>query len=142
MSNRKSFPKSALSRVDKKTVRNAPIQKQNIPSWRFSKIDKSGPFKWPCSTETELQILQKLKQFDSMLWTDILGNDHHAIPLNRLSKTAQNRLATLTLDDVDEIYSFHFSGKQRIIGIRDLDVVRLLWWDPEHEVCPSKKKHT
>ena len=105
-------------------------------------MDKDGPFAWPVGTETELQILQKLRQFDTMRWKEIEGPDHHAIERDKLSKEAQERLTKIKQDDVDEIFSFHFSGKPRIIGIRDRDVVRLLWWDPDHGVCPSVKKHT
>lgn len=77
-----------------------------------------------------------------MHWQDISGREHHAIEVDRLSREAQARLEQIGQDDVDEMFSFHFSGKQRIIGIRDMNVVRLLWWDPEHQVCLSHKKHT
>lgn len=77
-----------------------------------------------------------------MYWDDISGTDHHAIPIDRLSKEAQQRLAEIKQDDIDEIFSFHFSGKRRIIGIRDMSIVKLLWWDPDHLVCPSVKKNT
>jgi len=77
-----------------------------------------------------------------MRWQEIEGADHHAIGVDRLSKEAQNRLAEIRQDDLDEVFSFHFSGKPRIIGIREMNVIKLLWWDPEHQVCPSIKKHT
>lgn len=105
-------------------------------------MDRDGPFPWPVGTAVELEILQKLRQFDTMRWQEIEGPDHHAIERHKLSKDAQDRLTKIKQDDVDEIFSFHFSGKPRIIGIRDRDVVKLLWWDPAHGVCPSTKKHT
>jgi hypothetical protein len=33
-------------------------------------------------------------------------------------------MAKIKQEDVDEIFSFHFSGKPKIIGIRDRNVVR------------------
>lgn len=142
MSKQKKTPQSATNRSDKKIVRTQDVQQPPSPSWRFSTVDNDGPFAWPSGTETENQILQKLRQFDSMRWPEIVGSDHHAIGIDRVSKEAQNRLAKIQQDDLDEVFSFHFSGKTRIIGIREMNVIKLLWWDPEHQVCPSVKKHT
>lgn len=142
MAKQKKTPSSATSRSDKKIVRTSDVQQPTTPSWRFSTVDKSGPFAWPTEAEIENQILQKLRQFDSMRWQEIEGPDHHSIEVGRLSKAAQTRLADIKQDDLDEVFSFHFSGKPRIIGIRDMNVVKLLWWDPDHQVCPSFKKHT
>lgn len=138
----KRVPKKAVARADKKIVAMPSQPAASTPSWRFSKVDCNGPFPWPSNTDTEQQIIQKLRLFDSMTWKEIEGPDHHAIGVESLSKDAQDRLREIKLDDQDEIFSFHFQGKPRIIGIREFNVVRLLWWDPEHGVCPSKKKHT
>lgn len=138
----KRTPASATNRADEKNVKTAVQPTPDTPSWRFSTVDQGGPFPWPVGTEVELDILQKLRQFDTMRWKEIEGPDHHAIERHKLSKDAKDRLTQIKQDDVDEIFSFHFSGKPRIIGIRDRNVVRLLWWDPEHGVCPSVKKHT
>ena len=40
------------------------------------------------------------------------------------------------------IVSFHITGKERIWAIRSGERVFLLWWDPNHEIYPSPKKHT
>ncbi len=77
-----------------------------------------------------------------MAWKEIEGKVHHAIPIANLSKDAIERLKSINQDDIDEVFSFHFGGKERIIGLRDRGIVKLLWWDSEHQVCPSQKKHT
>lgn len=138
----KKVPRSATSRTERKAVRIQDQQTPDRPSWRFSTVDLGGPFAWPKGDGLELKILDKLHKFDSMVWTEIEGPDHHAIDVEKLSKDAAKRLAEINQDDIAEVFSFHFSGKPRIIGIRDRDVVKLLWWDPEHQVCPSHKKHT
>lgn len=136
------MPRAATSRVENKSVRSADIASPRTPSWRFSTVDTAGPYPWPVGEAKELEILQKLRQFDTMHWEEIEGPDHHSIEVGKLSKEAGGRLAAINQDDLDEVFSFHFSGKPRIIGIRDQNVVKLLWWDAEHEVCPSRKKHT
>lgn len=138
----KKVPQSATSRADQKAVRIQEAHPPDRPSWRFSTVDLGGPFAWPKGDGAELRILEKLHNFDSMSWAEIEGPDHHAIEVDCLSKDASKRLAEIKQDDITEVFSFHFSGKPRVIGIRDRNVVKLLWWDPEHQVCPSHKKHT
>lgn len=139
---KKSVPATANARGDSKTARIQPVAPAHFPSWRFSTVDKGGPFPWPKNKDEELLIVQKLHDFDSMMWSRIEGPDHHAISQESLSKEARQRLEEIGQDDIDEVFSFHFSGKKRIIGIREFGAIRLLWWDPEHGVCPSVKKHT
>ena len=138
----KQVPGSAAARADVKQPRIAAAAVSTYPSWRFCKVDHGGPFAWPKNRVEELEIVQKLHSFDSMEWRAIEGSDHHAIEVARLSRPATKRLEEIGQDDLDEVFSFHFTGKKRIIGIRESGTVRLLWWDPEHAVCPSKLKNT
>jgi hypothetical protein len=62
--------------------------------------------------------------------------------VGELCKTARDRLEDLRLEDIDELVSLRLGGAERVWGIRDGNVMLLLWWDPEHAVCPSLKKHT
>ena len=137
-----NVPDSAISRTDQKNVRITPAQIDSKPSWRFSTVDKSGPFAWPIGSEEELEIVGKLHHFDSMQWSDIEGTDHHSIDIDKLSKEAKKRLQQINQDDIDEVFSFHLQGKPRIICIRDRHIAKLLWFDKNHKVCPSKKKST
>lgn len=139
----KKVPKSATSKADSKIVK-IPEQRAHLsPSWKFSSVDKNGPYKWPQDDPGLVsEIIKKLSNFDSMKWLEISGEDHHSIPRSSLSKEAQQRLEQLELDDIDEIFSFHFNGRKRIFGILDLSAVKLLWWDEDHKVCPSKLKNT
>jgi len=40
------------------------------------------------------------------------------------------------------LFSFAIDGRRRVWGIRREHVLCLLWWDPNHQVCPSQKKAT
>lgn len=138
----KRVPKRATDREDKKTVKTPVQQSETKPAWRFSTVDKDGPFAWPAGTNKELEIVKKLHSFDSMEWSKIEGKQHHSIPVENLSKEAKKRLQQIKQDDISDVFSFHLQGKPRIICIRDRHIAKLLWFDPEHKVCPSKKKHT
>lgn len=67
---------------------------------------------------------------------------NHAVSCDSLCKSAKNRLQELELDDLDELVSLRVSSKKRIWAIRQGQHCLLLWWDPDHEVCPSEKKNT
>lgn len=142
----KLVPNSATSRAQKKVLKTSNSQHSTLesqPCWRFSTVDKQGPFAWPKGQPAESEIVSKLHSFDSMKWSDIQGKQHHFLSVNSLSKEATKRLSEISLDDeIENLFSFHLQGKPRIICVRHNDIALLLWYDPEHKVAPSKKKHT
>lgn len=96
------------------------------------------------------KIYPKLRDFEQKTWTEIeketTGKEgrskHHFIDIEKLSKDAQSRLEELKINDLDSLFSLRLEGTLRIFGIRKQNYLRILWIDPEHEVCISKKKHT
>jgi len=87
-------------------------------------------------------ILNKLQSFETMKWSDILGNKSHMIAVEKICRKAQARLKEIGQEDVDELVSLRFGSKGRLWGIRDNEYLKILWWDPNHEICTSQKKHT
>jgi len=138
----KNVPNKATFRKQTKDVRTPSINIDSKPSWRFSTVDKAGPFSWPIGTTEELNIVSKLHNFDSMEWAKIEGKNHHFINVSDLEKPARDRLCEIGQDDVDQVFSFRLQGEQRIFCLRDRHIAKLLWFDPKHKVCLSKKKHT
>ncbi len=115
------------------------------PTWRLSAMDMEGPFGWGELMGAGIfwdEIFPKLKEFESMTWGEIEGRRHHAISVDGLSRKARARLREIQMDDIDEVFSFALAGTHRIIGIRDRHALKILWWDPHHQVCLSKKRHT
>ena len=66
----------------------------------------------------------------------------HLIRLDRLIPKARKRLREIKEDDLDELMSFRISSKERVWCIQSENIMRILWWDPRHEVCPSQLKGT
>ena len=103
----------------------------------------SGDFSCANITSDEWKIiLEKMKLWERMTWHEIEGRRDHAIKIDSLSNNAKNRLMEINNDDIDEVFSLHIDGIKRLFGIRDRNIFRVLWWDPEHKVCPAPKKHT
>lgn len=138
-------PRSAFASGDEKKPRgNAPRYDGALPLWAFRIVDLGGPWCWTKIDGPTLgAVLERLKQLESMTWAEIEGGTgSHYVDQGELSKEARDRLVKIEQDDTESLFSLRVSGKERIIGIRDGSVLRILWWDPEHQVYPSKKKHT
>ena len=109
-------------------------------------MEMCDPYGWHALDQNKIyDILSRLKSLESMRWSEILVTGkkrNHPIPISFLNKPARDRLSYLKLDDYDQVLSLGLSGKERIFGLWDNGIVRLLWWDPGHNVCPYYKKHT
>ena len=150
MAKNRNNQKSPKTKADPKTEKSPQIPgaaqtsfQSNKIRWSFSIIDMDGPFGWSkCSLFDLKKVLKpRLSNFETMTWGEIEGTKHHSIPVDGLSKEAQSRLSEIHYN-TDDVFSLALGGTERVIGIRDRDVFKFLWWDPEHKVCPSQKKHT
>ena len=104
------------------------------------------PFGWHrVAPRKQQEILQKLGEFESMTWEEILvqgKKSHHSIDVTDICSEAQARLRQTRHKCARELVSLRLSGPERIWGCFDGRVLDLLWWDPKHSICPSAKKHT
>jgi hypothetical protein len=114
------------------------------PVWRVQRVDLDGPFSWRKVDAGALErIVRRLGELETMTWQAIEGKRDHFLTPESLSKAARKRLDEIQQDDAaDYIFSIHLGGLERVIGIRDRWILRILWWDPKHCVCPSTLKNT
>lgn len=116
------------------------------PAWRLTNLEMEGPYGWGKVDRDTLDYIRgKLRNFESMSLIEIFikaRKQNHSAKVHLIALEAQKRLQELRLYDVDRIHCLRFSGKQRVGGFITENVVNLLWWDPEHQVFPSAKKHT
>lgn len=141
-------PKTAYVPTVSKTpkVEAAPNAYDQHPAWRISSMEMIGPFGWQTIPNNKVvEIINKLSALERLTWKEILADrnqGHHRVSVDRIIKEAQDRLRKIRQDDVYELVSLRLSGKERVWGIFEAGVLRILWWDPEHQICPSIKKHT
>jgi len=77
-----------------------------------------------------------------MTWSELLVHAkkrNHSIKISDITPEARDRLEIIGLA-LDEVVSLRLSGKERVFGYLDNGVLELLWWDPEHQVCPSLRE--
>lgn len=144
----KKTPKFRETISDSKTPRLESVSdyRRQFPSWQVSLLQMVDPWGWHGLEKVKTEeIRKKLSQFENKTWNTILANEgdrNHFIAKDNLCKKARDRLAEIGQDDVDAVLSLRLSGKERIYGILDMAVLKLLWWDPNHQICPAPKKHT
>ena len=144
---------SKKKKVARYLAEPAPAKRPKIPdpsihgsplAWRFSGCDRNGPFGWDVLAHGEpfKEVMDRLHEFEKMTWEQITNTGSHPIEVSKCEKTAKNRLLEIQQDDVDLLMSFRISGKKRLWCIQDRNIMRVLWWDPEHAICPSELKNT
>jgi hypothetical protein len=108
-----------------------------------------GQFEWGQVSDPRRvrTILRRVMELEGKTWFDLQKADvslhAHELSANRLSPEAEQAIADAKLDaEVDQLFQVGVSGKQRIIGLRYESEFHVVWWDPMHEFCPSKKKGT
>jgi len=77
-----------------------------------------------------------------MTWTEILVNarhQNHMIRADKICTDAQARLAAIGRGDTEMVLSLRVSAKERVWGILEGAVLRVLWWDPQHLVYPVER---
>ena len=129
-----------------RTVADPNAYKTKKMRWSFELFDEQK--KWwdndSYRAKTFNDIAGHLKSFERRCWQDIEGNRKrdHAVTIDRLVPEARKRLQELKLEDCECLMRLRFTGTQRVWGFRKDYYFMILWWDPLHKVCPSKKKHT
>lgn len=137
---------------EKNTVIKQPNNDNMNIVWAFDKIDRDGLFAFDPSREdfNHREIIDKLISYSSLTWGEIKRqthdggkSKHHYLDSSSLSKEAANRLSQLHLEEESDcVFSMALQNKLRLIGLVHGDKFHVIWYDPEHKVCPSKKKHT
>ena len=110
-------------------------------AWRFSICDREGPYNWAIlESSTEfMRVVGRLAEFETKSWDQICDAGCHSIECHRMEKPARDRLSDIGQDDVDELMSYRIAGSQRVWCIQDQNIMRILWWDPDHQVYRTEK---
>lgn len=141
------------SKGTKRVVEREKGSTDNLCSvWVFTNVDREGKFAFDVSRGDfrHKDVMEKLIEYSRMTWRAIKNHTHdkgkskhHYLSYKSLSKDAQDRFMAKKLEkDSDALFSFALNNTLRIVGIREGEKFKVLWYDPKHEVCPSAKKHT
>jgi hypothetical protein len=141
--NRK-IPKSFIAPVESKTPKAGHFPTDRCqPEFRAEQLDREGPWGWDHFDPSQIRtVFQKIFESQKLTWQDLRNNGSHLVDRTDLCPDAQKRLVQIQKEDLDQLFSLRLTGRQRIWGIKEGNILWLLWWDPDHKVCLSFKKHT
>jgi len=122
--------------------------------WCCKQADLDGKWSWGQERQWSEQdwntiIQPNLEMFSGLTWADIFAqqtgtkerhNKHHEMEISEIITEAINRWEEIELDQYDTIFRFRLSGKKRLWGYRITHTFKLVWWDPTHQIYPTKKK--
>ncbi|QYA94765.1 hypothetical protein KZO11_14225 [Streptomyces anulatus] len=114
--------------------------------WRFTHVDHDGPWGFDSMDPATLcEVLTKLRDCETMTLNELRTTrrlfKEYELP-GGLSKDAVARLGVIGFGDATKIQRLEFTGTQRLYGFLVGNIFHVLWWDPSHQVYPSKLKHT
>ncbi|MBR1647097.1 MAG: hypothetical protein IJ685_10015 [Selenomonadaceae bacterium] len=130
------------------------VSRQPLPDtgeriiWSFSDVDRDGKFAFNPKEIDCQKLLEKLIDFSSMKWSELVPMDggkspHHRLSPQALSAEAKARIKAKGLEEEsDAIFSFRLSNKERLIGIRNGVIFKAIWYDANHEFAPSHLRNT
>lgn len=106
-------------------------------------IEMDGPFSWSNFEGRHVkEFLDLIFHAQSSTWADLGSKGCHEVNFDKMSPKAQKHVRNTSLDEEAIFYSLRIRGKFRCWSIKEGHNIHLLWWDPDHEVCPSNLKHT
>lgn len=91
------------------------------------------------------KIISKLQNFETMIWQKILdpsggkseghGNNNHFVDATQLPKEEKKVFIKHKFYEKfgGKVFSLRLSAKERLIGVVDMGVFKILWFDADHE---------
>lgn len=143
-------PTQATTPGDEKRPRSLGIDHDNLNKrrivWRFADVDHEGDWGFGDVTGAQMQqLLQRLGHFETMTVGELF-NPGSAVgkvyEVPELPAAALQRLTAIDRDDEVSLHALRCTGPVRVHGFLREHVFHVLWYDPEHEVWPSKKRNT
>lgn len=117
------------------------------PVWSIKCVDSDSRWAFQCLTLDCFmkEVFLKLQDFETMTWQEILkasggkkhGNNSHNVSVANICKDAQKRLREIGMNDIDELFSLRLAAKKRVWGVRNGRALEIIWYDDNHEICPS-----
>lgn len=89
-------------------------------------------------------VISKLQELEKSTWQEILsasggkapghGNNNHFINGTKLPAEERHKFIELGyMRDFEKVFSLRLGGKERLIGIVDLGIFKILWYDANHK---------
>jgi hypothetical protein len=115
--------------------------------WRFTHLDSAGPWGLAHLDHERVQtLLAEMVKFESQTIKELFmqgewpGKCHDVALLP--NRDALERLDALGIPDMTKIWKLRIGGTGRLWGFLIGNVFHVVWWDPDHQIWPSKLRNT
>jgi hypothetical protein len=113
-------------------------------AWRVGDAEFDGPWPWTALTAADAHRIHAfLAEIEKLTWGDACQGNRPRVKLERVQDAPQavrERLVETKRDDVEHLVNLHIAGEERIWGVRRGNACHILWWDPCHQVWPSRRR--
>ncbi|MDP8210970.1 MAG: hypothetical protein P9M05_09150 [Candidatus Stygibacter australis] len=148
MNPKKKKPKIAVSVKGGKNPANLPLKEPDRHSpivWKLNLIVCDPKRKWnwcECGENSKyLFILKKLGELEQLSFHELNQSaPHHFVKIDKIVKKVpkvSKELEILQLDDELSLFSLKISPRERIWCKAFGNQLSIVWYDPNHEICPS-----
>jgi len=114
--------------------------------WRIQKLQLVNPYGWHELNAAEvLRMRQKLSQFEQRTWNEIFVRDkgyNHSVPVADFDCPHAKQWMSQNLPREDELWTLYLGSTERVWGLRRECAFHVIFYDPDHQIKVSLKKHT
>jgi len=114
--------------------------------WRIQKLQLVNPYGWHELNAAEvLRMRQKLSQFEQRTWNEIFVRDkgyNHSVPVADFDCPHAKQWMSQNLPREDELWTLYLGSTERVWGLRREGAFHVIFYDPDHQIKVSLKKHT
>lgn len=141
-----ALPRKSVPAVTKALAAVLRLPTDGKLTVRWTRFDYDGPFCLAASSiDTVVTMFKAVSHLESMTPAEVFGGGvgkDYGDPAGLPNQAAVRRLRELSLQDETNISRLSFMGRQRLYGFRrDLEFYAI-FWDPDHQIWPSVKRHT
>lgn len=85
-------------------------------------------------------LKESLQKYEDMSWEALLNRSScHPLPVHKATRRARDRFVAIC-PDVATLHQVDFSKLGRVWGVKTGQYFQLVWHDPHHTVCPTRKR--
>lgn len=143
-------PRAAAAPADVKAPRALHVDDSEVKDrclvYRFAEFDPDGPPDFHSMDHDKwVQVMKALAGYETQTVGTIWSATDNGCKVYELDTAHENivkRLFDLGRDDETAVHTLRVTGRIRVMGFLRDHIFHVLWFDPEHQMSPSKKKHT
>lgn len=110
--------------------------------FRFNRVDVEGDW---CLSGIEAgdhkELIRFMGEIETMKVKEVIPSrcKREDVAGSSVNQDAKKRAQTVFRDDHDRIHVLHVSGRKRLWGLQFENEFSVIWWDPNHEIWPTKR---